>query len=139
MSAWAKNNEPRTDMKTDINIRKTALVVLCALALSPTVLFAKSATKTAAEHGILKSVDSQNQQLVVTDQKTKMDRTFHWNDQTKFTEQGKATSAPALRVGEHLVINYASDKETATMISASAKPARSAKHAHASASIHPRG
>jgi hypothetical protein len=132
-----KNKKPRTDMKTRFNINNIALIVLCVLALSPAALFAKNTTKTAVEHGIIKSVDNSNQQLVVTDHKTKTDRTFQWNDQTKFTEHGKMTSASDLKAGEHLKITYEPGK--GTIICASATQAKSGKHSHAYASTHTKG
>jgi hypothetical protein len=126
-------------MKTNINLRKTAWVVLCAIALSPAALSAKDTSKLAMERGTLKSVDNQHQQLVITDQKTKTDRTFQWNEQTRFTLQGKATSASGLKAGEHIVVNYARGNEPATLVSASAKPAKTSGHLHANAKTHPKG
>ena len=125
-------------MKKNTNIRRAALVVLCTLALAPAALFAKNTSKATVEHGIIRSVNSANQQLVVTDQKTKIDRTFQWNDQTKFTEHGKVTSASGLKVGERLTITHEPGKSTATRICANATPTKSGKHSHAHASTHPK-
>jgi hypothetical protein len=95
-------------MKTTLtNFRKTTLLALCALALSPAALFAGNALKTAEQRGIIKSVDSHARQIILTDQKTKADRVFHWNDQTKFTEQAKTVSASALTAGLPVHITYA--------------------------------
>lgn len=100
-------------MKTNLSlIRKAAFVTLCAVALSPAALFAGNALKTAEEHGLIKSVDSQTHQLVVTDQKTKADGTFQWNDLTKFTEHAKTVSASALKAGLPVRITYAASSGT---------------------------
>jgi len=123
-------------MKTYINIRKTALVALCALALSPAALFAGNASKSAEERGIIKSVDSQIHQIVVTDQQTKADRTFKWNDQTKFTEHGKAVTAAQLKAGEHVRFGYAPGSGTPLLQHVALWPQKDQSHASASAPSH---
>jgi hypothetical protein len=96
----------QTNLHLSHLIRKTAAVALCALALSPAALFAGDAPKSAEAHGLIKSVDNNAHQLVVTDPKTKADGTFKWNDQTKFTEQAKTVSASALKAGLPVHLTY---------------------------------
>lgn len=100
-------------MKTNFSlVRKAAFVTMCAAVLSPAALFAGNVLKTAEEHGLIKSVDVKTHQLVVTDQKTKAEGTFQWNDQTKFIEHGKPVSATALKAGLPVNITYAAGSGT---------------------------
>jgi hypothetical protein len=126
------------NMKTNINIRKTGLVALCALALSPAALFAGNTSKTAEERGIIKSVDSQAHQIVVTDRKTKADRTFQWNDQTKFTEHGKAVTAADLKAGEHARFSYAPASGTPTLHHIALWPPKEQGQVPTNTSSHPK-
>jgi len=87
------------DMNSKLNLRKVAAVALCALALSPAALFAANTTKTAEERGVIKSVDQNARQLVVTTQKSKKDETYQWNAQTRFTELNKPANATMLQPG----------------------------------------
>lgn len=92
-------------MKTNL-IRKTTLVAWCALALSPAALFAGNAPKIVEERGLIKLVDNNAHQIVVTDQNSKADGTFKWNDQTRFSEQAKTVTASALKVGLPVHLTY---------------------------------
>ena len=124
-------------MKTNLNlIRKTALIALCALALSPAAMFAGNAPKTTEERGLIKSVDNNGQQIVVTDQKTKADGTFKWNDQTKFIEHGKAVSATALKAGLPVHITYAPSSGTRMLECVKLSPDKGQKHSSLSPSPH---
>ena len=123
-------------MKTNINIRKTALAALCALALSPAALFAGNASKSAEERGIIKSMDNQAHQIVVTDQQTRADRTFKWNDQTKFTEHGKAVTAADLKAGEHVRLSYVPSAGMPTLQHVALWAQKEQSHASASAPSH---
>lgn len=116
-------------MKTKLNIRKTALVALCALALSPAALFAGNASKTAEERGSIKSVDTKTHQVVVTDQKTKAEGTFNWNDQTKFTKHDKTVNASALKEGLRVHLTYASSSGTPMLERVKLSPAKAQTHA----------
>ena len=124
-------------MKTNLSlIRKTALVTLCALALSPAALFAGNAPKSAEERGLIKAVDNNGQQIVVTDQKTKADGTFKWNDQTKFTEHTKTVSASALKAGLPVHITYAPSSGTPMLERVKLSPDKEQKHSSLSPSSH---
>ena len=124
-------------MKTNFNlIRKTTLVALCALALSPAALFAGNAPKTAEKRGLIKLVDNNAQQIVVTDQKTKADGTFKWNDQTKFTEHAKTVSASALKAGLPVHITYAPSSGTPMLERVKLSPDKEQKHSSLSPSSH---
>ena len=124
-------------MKTNLSlIRKTALVALCALALSPAAMFAADAPKSAEERGIIKAVDNNGQQIVVTDQKTKADGTFKWNDQTKFIEHGTPVSATALKAGLPVHITYAPSSGTPMLKRVKLSPDKEQKHSSLSPSSH---
>jgi hypothetical protein len=117
-----KIQQPVTDMKTKIKIRTAAFVALCALALSPAAAFAKNSTKTATEHGVIKSVDSNAHQIVVMNQKTKANSTFQWNDRTQFTEHHKTVTASALAEGLPVYIKYARGSDTPMLQSVKLSP-----------------
>jgi len=126
-------------MKTNLNlIRKTALAAWCALALSPAAMFAADAPKSAEERGLIKAVDNNGQQIVVTDQKTKADGTFKWNDQTKFIEHGKSVSATALQAGLPVHITYAPSSGTPMLKRVKLAPVKAQKHSSVSRSAHPK-
>ena len=131
----AERTKPRITMKRKLNIRKTALIALCALAFGPALLFAGNAPKRAKERGIIKSVDNNTHQVIVTDQKTKLDGTFQWNDQTKFTEHGKAMTAADLKAGEHVRLSYTPGSGTPTLQHISLWPEQYQYQKHASASL----
>jgi hypothetical protein len=116
-------------MNTAFNLRKTAMVALCALALAPGALFAGQAAKVSVDHGVIKSVDATAHQLVVTDSKTKIDETFQWNDQTKFTEHDKAVTASALHPGMPVNVKFTPGAGTPTMKSVHLWPAKEQQHA----------
>jgi hypothetical protein len=125
-------------MKTKMDISKLARVALCALALSPAALFAGNAIKTSEERGIIKSVDPSIHQIVVTDQKTKADGTFQWNDQTKFTEGDKTVNASALKEGLPVRITYLASSGTPRLQRVKLSPQKGQTHASASSSSHPK-
>lgn len=116
-------------MKTNLTrVRKTALAAWCAIALSPVALFATNAPKAVREHGRIKAVDNQSQQLVVTDQKTKAEGTFKWNDQTKLIEHGKSVSASALKGGVPIQITFAPSPGIPVLERVTLSPAKRQKH-----------
>ena len=124
-------------MKTNLNhLRKTTLIALCALALSPAALFAGNAPKTAEARGLIKLVDTSGQQLVVTDQKTKADTTFKWNDQTRFIEHRKTVSASALKAGMPVSLSYVANSGTPTLERVRLSPKKEPGHASVSHSSH---
>jgi hypothetical protein len=94
-------------MKLTAHIHKTVLAGLCTLVLSPALLFAADTAKPLDGHGIIKTVDLNTHQMVVTEPKKKSDQTFQWNEQTKFSEQKQSASASALKAGEHIQFTYA--------------------------------
>ena len=122
-------------MKTNL-IRKTTLIALCALTLSPAALFAGKAAKTTEESGIIKSVDTKTHEIVVTDKKTKSEGTFKWNDQTAFTEQGKTVSVNALKAGLPVQIAYTSRSGTPMLERVRISPVKAQKHSSLSRFIH---
>lgn len=116
-------------MKTNLNlIHKTTLIALCALALSPAAILAADASKPGQAHGLIKAVDNQGQQLVVTDQKTKAESTFKWNDQTKFTEHGKSVSSKALKPGLLVQLTYAPSAVLPVLERVKLSPPKGQKH-----------
>jgi hypothetical protein len=116
-------------MKTNLNlIRKTTLVALCAVALSPAAMFAANTPRSSEERGLIKLVDNNAQQIVVADRKTKADGTFKWNHQTKFIGHGKAVSASALKEGERVHLTYTPGGDTPILKSVQIAPAKTEKH-----------
>jgi Cu/Ag efflux protein CusF len=99
-------------MKLNTHMHKTAVAVCCILSLSPALLFAAGTPKPIKETGVIKSVDMDAHTLVVTRQKKKSEQKFEWNDQTKFNEQSKHTSASALKEGEHVNLSYTPGGDT---------------------------
>ncbi len=114
-------------MKLTANLRMTTLAALCALALSPAVLFAANAPKTHEARGAIKSVDADAHTLVVSDLKDKSEHKFQWNDQTKFSERGKAVTATELKAGERVRITYAPGGDRPTMQRVHIAPAKAEK------------
>lgn len=94
-------------MKLNLQSGRALLVAGFALVLGPTALWGANAPKAAEKHAIVKSVDSAKHQVVLTDTNTKTTSTFLWNDKTKFTQQGKAVTATALKQGATVNVTYA--------------------------------
>lgn len=113
-------------MKLDSRIQKTVTTALCILVLSPALVFAGKA-KAAEERGVIKSVDMDAHTLIVTEHHKKIDQTFTWNDQTKFKEHAKNTSASALKAGEHLRFTYAPGDAFPVLESVHITPAKAQK------------
>jgi len=124
------------DMNARITLCKTALIVSCTLALSAAALFAGNKAKSAEERGIIKSVDANSHQIVVTDKKSKTERTFQWNEQTKFAEHGKTTSASALKSGMAVNLNYMPSSGTPMLKAVKLSPANTQAHSQTSTSKH---
>jgi len=123
-------------MKTKLNLPKTALAALCAIALSSTPLFAGNKVKTAEEQGIIKSVDANSHYLVITDQKTKTEKSFQWNDQTKFTGHDKIMSVSSLLPGTAIRLAYEPGTGTPMLKAVKLSPAKVQTHSSASTSKH---
>jgi hypothetical protein len=123
-------------MKSQPFVRNATLAALCTLVLSPAALFAANAHKTAEERGVIKSVDVTSHQLIVTDQKTKADGTFQWNDHTKFSEQRKNVNSSALKAGMAVHINYTPSSGTPVLQHVMVSPGKKQKHTSASTSVH---
>jgi hypothetical protein len=124
------------DMQTKLDIRRTALVALCALALSPAALFAENTPKTAEEYGVIKSVDNNSHQIVVTDKKAGTEGTFRWNDQTKFTEQDRTVNATALKEGMPVHLTYVAGAGPALLERVKLEPQKTPTRASVSHSTH---
>jgi hypothetical protein len=103
-------------------------VALCAAVLTPAALFAGHA-KTSSDHGVIKSVDANAHQLVVTDKKSKIDQTFQWNDQTRFMEHDKSVTASALMPGMPVHVTFEPGTATPTIKKAELWPAKTQQHA----------
>jgi hypothetical protein len=116
------------NMKAKLNINNAAWIVLCALTLSPTALFAGNTSHTATESGIIKSVDNNAHQIVVIDQKTKAEGTFHWNDHTKFTEHHEAVNTSSLKEGLAVHITYKTESGTALLEHVKLTPPKAQTH-----------
>jgi len=119
-------------MKLTSNLPITAAIALSALALSLAALAAASAPKTHEERGTIKSVDVSDHKLVVTDRKD-TEHKFQWNDQTKFTEHGKAVTPTDLKVGEQVRISYRHGGDMPTMEHVYIAPAKAEKHSEKTA------
>lgn len=114
-------------MKTNSNMLKASALALCVLGLGLAGAVADNAAKLQYERGTIKSVDPAHHSLIVTDSKGKAERTFQWNDQTKFTVSGKAATATTLKAGEHVLVGYEPGKGTLTMKTVELTPAKAAK------------
>jgi Cu/Ag efflux protein CusF len=123
-------------MKAQLTITQFTLAALCALALTPAAGFAGSATKTAKEYGIIKSVDANSHQMVIADHKTKKDETFQWNDRTKFAEHGKTAGASALKAGVPVRVIYQPGPGTPVLERVTLTPRKEQQHASTSLSSH---
>ena len=115
-------------MKLNSHIHKTAAAALCVLTLSPALVFAAGTTHPSRERGIIKSVDMDAHTLVVTDRKNNSQRTFQWNDQTKFSERDKSASASDLKEGERVHLSYTAGGDTPILQSVHIAPAKTEKH-----------
>lgn len=113
-------------MKTTSIPSISALGVLCGLALIPAVLVAANPRPHEAR-GTIKSVDAATHTLVVAEPKGKSEHKFQWNDQTRFTEHGKAANAADLKAGEHIRLTFKGDGELPTIEHATLAPAKDAK------------
>jgi hypothetical protein len=114
--SWTPDNRARrkrktNDMKLKSNIHKVAMTALAVAVLSPALAFAGGAPKPQHERAIIKSVDMNAHTLVVTAPKHK-EQTFQWNDQTKFREHFRSTTANALKEGEPVRLTYRSGDAT---------------------------
>lgn len=117
-------------MKRKLNLPKTALAALCALALSPALLFAAD-SRPHEERGTIKSVDAAAHTIVITGGKDNAEHKFQWNDQTKFSDRGKTVTASDLKAGERIRLTYKSGGDTPTIERARLAPAKSEKSAAA--------
>lgn len=93
------------DMNTILNLPKALTVVACLLALAPAGLRAATPAKPVEKQAIIKSVDANKHQIVVTDPATKTTGTFLWNNQTKFLDQGKPMKVEVLK--ENMTVDLA--------------------------------
>src|SRR5262249_49372868 len=100
--------------------------VLCVATLASAVLLAAT-PRSHEERGTIKSVDTASHTLVVADHANKAEHTFQWNDQTKFSEHGKAANASDLKAGEHIRLTYKGDGEMPTIEHANLMPAKDEK------------
>lgn len=128
--SWTPDNRATTkrktnDMKLKSHINKMAMTALAVAVLSPALVFAGGAPKPQHERAIIKSVDMNAHVLVVTAPKNK-DQTFQWNDQTKFREHFRSTSANALKEGEHVRLTYKSGDATPVLKRVYISPAKHA-------------
>jgi Cu/Ag efflux protein CusF len=101
-------------MKTPSDSQLTGLVVLSAVALSSATLLAAN-PRAHDMRGTIKSVDANAHTLVITDHKDKSDQTFQWNDQTRFVEHGKSTTASELKAGERVQLHYSASGDQRTL------------------------
>src|SRR5262245_2853323 len=115
-------------MKLNFHIHQTAAAALCVLALSATLAFAAGTTHPSKERGIIKSVNMDAHTLVVTDRKSNSERTFQWNDQTKFSERDKSAGAGDLKAGERVILTYSPDGDTPILQSVNITPAKTGTH-----------
>jgi hypothetical protein len=111
-------------MKLNSDIHKTAVAALCVLALSPALIFAAGTMHPSRERGIIKSVDRETHTLVITDRKNHSERTFQWNDQTKFNEGDKSAGASDLKAGERVRLSYSPGGDTPVLQSVHIDPAK---------------
>lgn len=91
-------------------------------------MFAADAPKLSEELGVIKSVDNNGHQIVVTDHKTKADATYKWNDQTKFMEHGKTVTANALKAGMTAHLTYTANTGTPLLERVKLSPAKEQRH-----------
>ena len=115
-------------MKLNSHIHKTIVAALCLMALDPALVFASAAARPSKERGIIKSVDMEAHTLVVTDHKNKSERTFQWNDQTKFLEGKRSADASDLKAGERVHLTYAPGGETPLLQNVLIAPAKTETH-----------
>jgi len=113
-------------MKITSALRIGTLGVLCALALTTAALLAAN-PRPHVQHGTIKSVDATAHTLVVADPKGKSEHKFQWNDQSRFTERGKAAEATDLKAGEHIRLTYKGGGEMPTIEHATLLPAKAGK------------
>ena len=66
--------------------------------------------------------------LVVTDRKNNSERTFQWNDQTKFSERDKSAGASDLKAGERVRLTYSPGGDSPILQSVDIAPARTETH-----------
>jgi Cu/Ag efflux protein CusF len=102
-------------MKLTWNLHKTLLATCCTLVLCLGAIHAGEANKARSEQGTIKSVDAKARTLVVTPRKGNSEYTFHWNDQTKFTDGHKAASASNLKAGQKVEITYVPGGDAPTL------------------------
>lgn len=114
-------------MKPSSNLLRVTALALCLVGLGVAGAMAANSEKLQTEQGMIKSVDQAHRSLVLTNQKEKAGHSFQWNEQTKFTEGGKAVSATDLKAGEHALISYESAKGVAMAKSISLTPAKAEK------------
>ena len=114
-------------MKLKTHIHRTAVTALCILSLSPALMFAAGSPKPIEERGVIKSVDMTAHTLVVTERKNNSEQTFQWNDQTKFHEHFRSTSANALKEGERVHLTYTPGGSTPVLKSVHIAPANAEK------------
>ena len=119
----------RKSMKLNSHIHKTTVVAaLCVLAMSAELVSAADTKHPSRERGIIKSVDMDAHTLVVTDRKKNSERTFQWNDQTKFSERDKSADASDLKAGERVYLTYSPGGETPILQSVHIAPAKTETH-----------
>jgi hypothetical protein len=115
-------------MKLNSHIYKTVVTALCVLALSPALVFASGRTHPSKERGIIKSVDMEAHTLVVADRENNSERTFQWNDQTKFSERSKSAGASDLKAGERVQLTYSPGNTPPILQSVHIDPAKTESH-----------
>ena len=115
-------------MKLNTHIYQAVVTALCALSLSPALVFAGGTPKPLNESGIIKSVDTKTHMLVVTEHKNHVAQKFQWNDQTKFSERDKSASASALKEGERVRLTYTTGGGTPTLQAVHIAPLKTEKH-----------
>ena len=76
--------------------------------------------------------DTDAHQIVVTDQKTKADEKFQWNNQTKFTEHHKSVNAGSLQAGMRIHLTYEPSSGTPRLKAVKISPAKPEAHSSAS-------
>lgn len=114
-------------MKLSAHFRMAALIPACMLVLSPAALFAAESTKLKEERGTIKSVDAEAHTLIITDRKESAEHKFQWNDQSKFTERGKAVTASELKAGERIRLTYKPGGDMPSIERARLVPAKTEK------------
>jgi hypothetical protein len=114
-------------MKITSALRVGTLGVFGASALAAAALLAAN-PRAHEQHGTIKSVDATAHTLVVADLKDKSEHKFQWNDQTRFTEHGKAADATELKAGEHIRFTYKGSGDMPTIEHATLLPAKAGKY-----------